>query len=392
MILSFRCSPTLKQKIDSLIEKGLYPDFSAFCEVALENQLLLEESGSEGRASVSPQQSAPHNKPGGSATPRKNVVAPLVRPKMIESAPTKSTLTVQATTDGLPEDLLRDRTDGNAPFALPDPSPDLFGAGQGVPVDRWLFGQYNRLLPAKVSVRALCVIASAEGRDSLKLESASARIAEIAATFGDHLRRLDSNSGAHRDDAMSTAFPETGADGQKGRVRYQNHFVGHTIKGEQGGLLVGLKLAVIQVVKNKPCILPTKAGWNFALLENPILDNGVSETERFALAERNFLLQHVRSFVPVERFAYSVILEMLLRDVVSPEAMTTELFKLLSPGRKSEEAKEFVNTQRSGALGRMTDLGLIAHDRNGRNVNRIITPEGESFFRAIKNVSLVAAS
>lgn len=391
MILSFRCSPRLKQKVDRLIEKGLYSDFSAFCEVALENQLLLEESGSEGRGSLRPQPPAPHGH-GGSRTRRKNVAETPEGPQIIESVPTNSVLTGQTTTNGFPEDLLRERTDANAPFALPDPSPDLFGPGQSVPVDRWLFGQYNRLLPAKVSVRALCVIASAEGKDSLKLESASARIAEIAATFGDHLRRLDSNSGAHRDDALSTAFPEAGADGQKGRVRYQNHFVGHTIKGEQGGLLVGLKLAVIQVVKNKPCILPTKAGWNLALLENPILDHGTPGTGRFTLAERDFLLQHVRSFVPAERFAYSVILEMLLRGVVSPEAMTTELFKLLSPGRKSEEAKEFVNTQRSGVLGRMTDLGLIVHDRNGRNVNRVITPKGESFFGAIKNVSLVAAS
>ena len=388
MILNFRCSPALKQKVDRLIEKGLYSDFSAFCEVALENQLLLEESGSEGRAPVRSPQSAPH-KPG---APRKKIDGPLERPRIIENAPAKPTLAVQAMTNVIPNDLLRDRTDVNPPFALPDPSPDLFGPGQSVPVDRWLFGQYNRLLPAKVSVRALCVAASAEGRDSLKLESISARIAETAAIFGDHLRRLDSNAGVHRDDAMSTAFPETGADGQKGRVRYQNHFVGHTVKGEQGGLLVGLKLAVIQVVKNKPCILPTKAGWNFALLENPVLDNVASGNERFTSAERNFLLQHVRSFVSAERFAYYVILEMLLRGVISPEAMTTELFKLLSPGRKSEEAKEFVNTQRSGVLGRMTDLGLIVHDRNGRNVNRIITPEGESFFGAIKNISLVAAS
>jgi len=388
MIISFRCSATVKQKIDLLIEKGLYSDFSAFCEVALENQLLLEENGPEGRSSGGPQQSASH----GSKTRRKKVAVTLERPKILESTPTNSAVMAQATTNGLPDDLRLDRMDTKAPLALPDPSPDLFGSGQSVPVDRWLFGQYNRLLPAKVSVRALCVVASAEGKDSLKLESVSARIAEIAAAFGDHLRRLDSNFGAHRDDAMSTAFPETGADGQKGRVRYQNHFVGHTVKGEQGGLLVGLKLAVIQVFKNKPYILPTRAGWHLALLENPIIDNSALGTERFASAEREYLLQHIRGFVPAERFAYSVILGMLLRGVASPEAMTTELFKLLSPGRKSEEAKEFVNTQRSGVLGRMTDLGLIVHDRNGRNVNRIITPDGESFFESIKNVSLVAAS
>jgi len=386
MIVSFRCSAKLKQKVDRLIEKGLYPDFSAFCEVAVENQLLLEESGPDGPPAGTPDSTQ------GSTKPRNKVKAPAEGSKLTNDAQASGAPPVQNRSSSLPDDLLRHQIDADPPFALPDPSSDVFSLGQRVPVDRWLFGQYNRLLPAKVSVRALCVIASAEGRESLRLESASARIAETASIFGDYLRHLDAKSGAHRDDAISTAFPETGTDGQKGRVRYQNHFVGHTVKGEQGGLLVGLKLAVMQVVKNKACILPTKAGWNFALLESPVLDGGAAGNERFASEERNFLLEHVMGYVPAERFAYYVILEMLLRGVASPEAMTTELFKLLSPGRSSQDDKEFVNTQRSGVLGRMTDLGLIAHERNGRNVNRIITPGGESFFEAIKNVSLVAAS
>ena len=49
MILSFRCSPEVKDRIDALIESGVYPDFSTFCMVALENQLILEEADSQRR-------------------------------------------------------------------------------------------------------------------------------------------------------------------------------------------------------------------------------------------------------------------------------------------------------------------------------------------------------
>jgi hypothetical protein len=394
MILSFRCSPTLKQRLDRILAKGLYPDFSAFCEVALENQLLLEENATEGHGPALREQvdGKKSRRERGAQDRGTKPSGPVTETK--QNVPAMAVVTMQSEgTIGVPQELLLNQIARKAPFALPDPSPDLFGPNETIPVDRWLFGQYNRLLPAKISIRGLCSIASAEGKDALKLESASARIAETAAAFGDYLRLLDFKLGAHRDEAISTAFPETGADGQKGRVRYQNHFVGHTVKGEQGGLLVALKLAAIQVVKNRPSIMPTKAGWEFALLESPILDDSSSGTaERFSVAENRFLLEHINGCVSAERFAYSVILGMLARGVGSPEAMNNELFKLLSPGRDADEEKEFVNTQRSGVLGRMTDLGLVAHERNGRNVSRTITPDGRNFLEAIKKISLVAAS
>ena len=391
MILSFRCSPSIKERIDRLVARGLYPNFSAFCQVALENQLLLEETNSEDQDRNGSQEGSPSPSRRRTVTRAQRPVASAQPHENDNDSPPLTMRTVSLS--GIQEDLRRDRITERQPFALPEASPDLFRANDNVPVDRWLFGQYNRLLPAKVSIRALCVIASEGGRDLLKLDSASARIAETAAVFGEHLRELDARFSSHRDDALSTAFPETGADGQKGRVRYQNHFVGHTVKGEQGGLLVELKLASIQVMKNKPCIIPTKAGWDFALLENPILDGVASDApDRFSDAECTFLLEHIRDCVPAERFAYSVILGMIARGVCSPEGMTTQLFALLSPGRDASEAKEFVNTQRSGALGRMTDLGLIAHERNGRNVNRTITPKGRRFLETIGQLSLAPAS
>jgi hypothetical protein len=216
------------------------------------------------------------------------------------------------------------------------------------------------------------------------LNSVAARIAEIAAGVGDYLHMLDTKFATHRDDALATAFPETGTDGQKGRVRYQNQFVGHTMRGEQGGLPVGLKLASIHVIKNKPHILPTTAGWQFALLENSLLDGMPLESnQRLGQNERDFLLSHIREHVPVELFAYRVLLSLLDKGLRSPKDMNTALLALLSPGRRAEDTLEFINTQRSGVLGRMTDLGLVSHEREGRYVNRNITSEGKRFLTEV---------
>src|SRR5436309_3303815 len=50
MIVSFRCPPELKARMDELVHAGLYADFSNFCVAAIENQLLLEAEQADERA------------------------------------------------------------------------------------------------------------------------------------------------------------------------------------------------------------------------------------------------------------------------------------------------------------------------------------------------------
>lgn len=382
MIVSFRCSPEVKKRIDQLVQEGLYPDFSSFCAVAVENQLLLEDGQPTGRSERTP----PRPQAQRSARDRVRMGRTEVRLGELSGPPPRATasavaaLAALSVDSRLPRELDLATVSSDPPFPLPDALADLFQPGQPVPVDRWLFGQYNRVLPSKVSIRALASIASSEGKESLVLESAAARIAEVAADFGEYLQELDRKFATHRDDSLATAFPEKGADGQKGRVRYQNQFVGHTVKGEQGGILVGLKLATIKVIKNKPHILPTQIGWRFALLDNPLLDGKPKEMDqKLSQIERDFLIQHIQASVPIEAFAYATTLNLISRGICSPDAMNAALAPLLSPTRVPAETKEFVNTQRSGVLGRMTDLGLVSQERDGRHVSRTLTGEGKRF-------------
>lgn len=276
------------------------------------------------------------------------------------------------------------------PFSLPSTFVDVFQPGQVVPVDRWLFGQYNRLLPAKLSIRALSVIAN-EGKESLVLSTVAPRIAEIAAKFGDHLRSLDRHFGSHRDDALATAFPDGGVEGQKGRVRYQNHFVGHMVKGEQGGMLVGLKLAFIQVAKNRPYILPTTAGWEFSRLANPLLDDSTGQKPlKLSDAEIGFLLDHIREHVPVEMFAYRVVLSLVSQGQNTPEPLNQHVAAFLPSGRSLDEEADLVTTQRNGVLGRLGDLGLMTRERQSTRIIYHLTTEGARFLEDVGTVHAAA--
>jgi Arc/MetJ-type ribon-helix-helix transcriptional regulator len=378
MIISFRCPPQLREKIEKLIQSGLYPDLSSFCTAAIENLLLLEEHIPESKGERVPtkaQKTTPAKPPKDKAT--HSVSESAVSPSVVSSEPPAGNL-------AFPSELAAFDQNSRVPFTLPVAVADLFKVNDRIPVDRWLFGQYNRVFPAKVTLRALSNIAMNEGKETLVLDGVGARIAEIAAIVGGRLRSLDRRFATHRDDAFATAFPDPSLDGQKGRMRYQNHFVGHTVKGEQGGLPVGLKLAVIHVLKNKPHILPTSAGWSFALLPNPILDNPSAPIEeRLTKMEREFLLAHIRDQVPVELFAYRALLSMLSQGIDSPDAMNSALMSLLSEDRKADDSREFVNTQRAGVLGRMTDLGLISHERDGRFVRRQMTEVGRKFLAEV---------
>ncbi len=402
MIISFRCSPRLKQQIVALVEAGLYPDVSAFCETAIENQLLLEQAHPD-----SPTRERHSQRTKSKVNPAANPVRKRAAKEPRYERTTIAAASGEPSTTGLasirpsdprgeseglvhpadrtlfpPDKILLSRA-AKPPFSLPEAFSDIFHLDEEIPVDRWLFGQYNRILPVKVSMRALCSLAE-QGKDALVLETVAPRIAEAAAQFGSCLQSLDRRFGIHRDESLATAFPDLGVEGQKGRVRFQNQFVGHTVKGEQGGLLVGLKLAVIQVTKNKPHIFPTVAGWEFARLSNPLLDDPTPQMPiRFGEEEIAFLLQHVKDNVPVELFAYRVILSLITDGLRTPESLNQGLASYLSPGKTLRDEEDFVSTQRTGAIGRIADLGLVGRERQSTRISYLLTIAGRKFLEEI---------
>jgi hypothetical protein len=379
--MSFRCPPILKDRIDALIHAGLYPDFSSFVVAALENQLLLEEVHAP-RAEAPPADERGAEEP--AAPPQEPPRPPGITPageSVWRIPPHERTMpeAALATGAGL-RGFERDRLGEKPPFPLPGVVPAEWPPEQRVTVDKWLFGQYNRLLPAKVSLRALAVMAADAG-DALPLAEVAPRIADLAARFGAHLRALDRRFLTHRDEALATAFPEEGPEGQKGRLRYQNHFVGHSVNGRPGGLPADLCLADISFRKNRPWLAPTPAGWEFARLASPLLDSPVVSppAARFAPDEVSFLLDHIRHVVPAEWFAYHVVLSLIAQGERTPNLLTRRVGRYLPSGQSLKKQRDFVSTQRTGVLGRAADLGLIRRERQARHITYDLTRRGDAF-------------
>jgi len=271
----------------------------------------------------------------------------------------------------------------SAAAPLPD---DVFVPGQPVPVDRWIFGQHNKLLPAKASCRALAsLLNEPENRnEGVLLSKATAEIADQAVRLGDYLRLLDKKFELNRDDAYSTAFPYSGADSEdKARLRYASQFVAAMSKqGRLTGVLVDLKL--INHSRNKaPRILLTQAGWDLALLPNAVLDSRLHDIRPAKLSEdeRAVLVAHISRHVPAEDFAYRTILGAISDGADSPEKLDAVLKGYLSARTEKPFTDAFLTTQRSDVISRMGDLGLIDRVREGIRVTYVVTNRGTLYLQ-----------
>ena len=278
-------------------------------------------------------------------------------------------------------DLFRlDGLSAKAPKGLAELPSDVWENGQDIPLDRWVLGQFNRLLPAKVNSRAMIRL-FLENPKGLEIAETASTIANEASAFGTYLREIDAQNEAGRDDALATAFPGVGEDAEKGRIRYANQFVVYqNSKGELSGLMIDLKLINVIQVRRQRRIVPTKVAWEFAMLNNPVLDGKAApDAEKFTSEEQAFLLQHVSTSVPVEAFAYRIILQTVIDGHTSPEQIDTALRTYLNEARAESLSQSFLASQRSGAISRMSDLGLIERKREGVRVNYAATPAGVAF-------------
>jgi Arc/MetJ-type ribon-helix-helix transcriptional regulator len=357
LIVCFESSSRTKTQLDSLIESGQYRDYSEAISSAVENLTVLQNELSGGDAliieSAGKSASLRLHPESGEASRRGKMVQRTKRANAKKHSRPKAFL--QNIPTEVPEVFLLD--DIGKPFTSPaNPPGDVWTMGQNVPLERWIFGQYNRLLPVKASCRALAHLLDGKP-NGVSLDEAASRISEEALTLGRLLAHRDKLSGTKRDEALSTAFPSPDREIEKSRLRYANQFVASISKqGKVSGLLMDLKLINHTGTKN-PRLQLTEAGWGFAKLRNPVLDGDAPEaTQKFTAEERSV---DGGAQTPDE-------LDVVLREHVSQDA-----------GRSL--TKSFLASQRSGAVSRMADLELITRERTGVKVFYVVTDLGKQY-------------
>lgn len=386
MIICFDCSAETKQKIDSLLEKDRYRDYSELISIAISNLWLLDkEMEGNGGLVIDKNQLTSTNtgtsieqlQPVASKTSdtrKKEVVGSSQR----VAKPSGNALGGRApnipdlfTQNGLKElsvptlDISQENLE----------SPDTFT------LDRWLFGQYNKLLPVKANCRILARLI-AEQPEGVLLDETAARIAETAALLGDYLADHDLQHQVARDEALATAFPRSGPEAEKSRARYANQFVGSIdTQGRLSGLLYDYRLAAFAPESPQHLFL-TEPGMLLARLSNPVLDKNQAEpTQKFFEEEIAFLLEHISSYVPVENFAFHTLLSAIKSGANTPDKLQEALKPLVPTNSHRSLSPSFLTSQRSGALSRMADLGLIIRVRKGVRVSYIVTDRGQHFLK-----------
>jgi hypothetical protein len=401
MIVCFNCTAEIKDELDRLLEIGSYRDYGEAIAAAVRNQLLMEQEVAEKGAIViggPTPAAAPHREVAKDVRPSEPVAKakvtaspskPTPRRKEVGAAKSSRNGTIvqpgPAVPPTVPALFQKEAFPEEAPGGLADLPTDMWAPGQTVPLDRWVLGQQNRLLPAKVNARAIIRI-FVESPGGLPISSTAESIAAEAAVLGDYLSAIDDARKVSRDDALATAFPTSGEDADKSRIRYANQFVVYqNSRGELSGLMVDLKLVNVVQQRKQRLIMPTRIAWEFARLPNPVLDGAINgHTEKFTADERSLLLQHIASSVPVEDFAYRAVLKAVQAGSNTPDTIDAALKTYVAEDRAEKLSQSFLASQRSGAISRMSDLGLIARQRNGVRVSYAVTEEGRTFLEATK--------
>ncbi len=230
-----------------------------------------------------------------------------------------------------------------------------------------LWGQFNRLLPLKVSIRVLARdLISADEKVSLDAFHTSATATGIRAHR--FLEWVDARSKTPRGERLATAFPK---NTEKSIRRFQSHFLGYLQRdGVPVGALPTMGFVTISPEHDRGVLL-TDLGLGFARLHNPVIDEQGLPTSALGVEERAFLLEHIRTNLPNEFDLDLNLLRWVLKGANTPESLTRQVQRAFP-----DWSRKVANTMRAGALGRMQELALFSRRRSGRNITYNLEPFG----------------
>jgi hypothetical protein len=352
MVICFNCSSATKQKLDMLVSKGGYSDYTAAISAAIENQLLLEERVAESGSLILRE------------TPPASSAEQPQQPKVIVP-------TIDAGTSG-PDD-----SDVFVPFAVMPATltPTLAEAPKDeapgvLTPDRWLFGQYNKFLPVKANCRLAAQLLRGSP-SGISFQALAQAVQQNMPNLRHWLEDFDYRHDLGREASLATAFPTKDT---KSILRYTNQFVMSINKsGTPSGFPVALGL-LNRLDSKTDRVSLTEAGLQFSLMPNPVLDPPHQPDGRFSTEETHFLLAHIRFHVPREHGAYITVLRFIAEGASNPEALDGKL----KPNATAISGP-YLSTQRSGVISRLTDLGLVSRQRDGIRVNYCLTREGRAY-------------
>lgn len=237
----------------------------------------------------------------------------------------------------------------------------------------WMWGLVNRILPIKVAARTLL-----EMSGPVPLETGKARAADAAAMLAVSLRARGAGS-ASRDESLLIGLPSRDPL-FRAKQRYADHFVGRIDgSGRLWGALFELGLAGAEQGK-QALISLTEQGRQFAALANPILDEG-SLLRTLSDEEMSFYNEQVVPEVPRERDCFLAVLEALAENSLRVAELDGLAARVLGNATSADSA----SSQKTAAIGRLRELGLLSRKSSGRDVSFIISDRGRRYLDILRS-------
>jgi Arc/MetJ-type ribon-helix-helix transcriptional regulator len=264
----------------------------------------------------------------------------------------------------------------------------------------WLWGQVNRIFPIKLGLRVLLVMLG--DNETIELETFRNKAGSVALAYGRMIRSKERYDNKLRDEKVSAGLPININDSKfreavivelrkskrledldsylqqeefKSTNRYKAQFLTLVRKdGKLEGAMSFLRFVNVKQSDGKTCIGLTKAGLELAKLKNSIIDEKNFE-KSLSDEERNFYLDHVSKNVKGESGAIRWLLKKIENGAAERDKITQEIKREFN--QFWEDSDDVINTQRSGLMARMFELGLIEKKKNGVAVAYSISESGK---------------
>ena len=356
-LIALKLEQDLYSKATALVRGGEYTDIQQLLEVALRNQLQLEQryGAADGRLTeISDDQP---RRPAKSATRRTIVSGP--PPDRVHKG---AAIALGKTDVGWPQIVaaFRFSSEGTANLepcvAVPRP------AGEQ------MYALVNRLFPLKLVARWLDVQANAIGHWPAVPDSFESMGRDIEA-LGSALATGDQTAKRRREDQLATSLPRI--DNPKSTERFLTQFVARqTDAGEIHP--AGIVQFALACIKNGQLVLSSE-GQELSRLQNPLIDSDHDDIEDALTAEeRRLFLHQIKNYMPGEATHLRAVLEAVSRGATSPPQLTDAL-RAQFTGRVTDAA---FRSHLSGVIARAVDLRLLQRRWEGRYVFYSVTDTG----------------
>lgn len=319
------------QAIKSLIDNKKYGSIQSFILTAIENQLYLEKQ------------------------PAENLISAQIENRSTEENYDKYSL--GSLVSKPPSEL-------SGVVTVEEPQPSALSA-------ETLWALYNRVFPVKISLRVLLNMLKSNPTEDgyINLWSVQDSATAEARQLRRKLIRIDKKTRRGHGEKLSTGLPRKG---NRSRDRFKAHFVGsiNSKKHLEGAPAILRFVNIRRDAQGRPQIGITKAGLEFAFLENPIFDRADC-THTLSKEESEFYLQHISEKLPKE-YALSIgLLSAINAGHNTPDELNEEITRLDSNVKERE-----AHAVRSSLTGRLSELGLLTRKRFGLKVTYILTNRG----------------